>query len=418
MRRTILGALGALTATAVLTSCSNSAGGTGSDTLRIASNSSEKAALDATVAAFEKANPGIKVNVTYADTDPYLSTLRTQLSSGTAADVFFTFPAKGNAGSVQLLAPAGYLEDLSGRSWPSKVPQDIKSVTQSGGKQYMLPVTFTGIGAVYNKKAFSEVKATEPTTWTQVLALCDKAKTAGKVAFALGNQTPWVTQLIDYALVSTLVYGQNPAFDSEQAAGRATFAGSAWKSAMNQYLDMNKRGCFSKDPDGTSVDAAVKQVAQGKALAAVQVLATAAQIKETAQSGTELGMFPLPATDDPSATRMPGAVGSSYAVNAMAKNKEAAEKFIDFLATPQAMNDYAAKSNAAAAITNPSFTPDPAFKALIDYQKAGRTVPFMDQMWPNPKVQQTHLSGVQDLFAGKATPQDVLNQMDKAYKND
>lgn len=419
MRRPILGALGALTAAAALTACSNSAGtaGGGSETLRIASNSSEKPALDAAIAAFETANAGIKVQVTYADTDSYLSTLRTQLSSGTAADVFYAFPAKGNAASVQLLAPGGYLADLSTRPWAGQVPQDIRPVTQSGGKQYLLPVTFTGIGAVYNKKAFDDVEATEPTTWSQVLALCDKAKASGKVAFALGNQTQWVTQLIDYALVSTLVYGENGSFDADQAAGKATFADSGWKTAMDQYLEMNKRGCFSKDPNGTSVDTAIQQVGQGKALAAVQVLATAGQIKEAAPAGTEFGMFPLPATDDPSATRMPGAVGSSYAVNAKATNKAAAQKFIDFLATPQAMNGYAAKSNAAPAITNAAFTPDPAFKALIDFQKAGRTVPFMDQMWPDPKVQQAHLSGVQDLFSGKATPKDVLAQMDKAYKN-
>ncbi|WP_329260197.1 hypothetical protein OG417_23960 [Actinoallomurus sp. NBC_01490] len=30
---------------------------------------------------------------------------------------------------------------------------------------------------------------------TQTLALCDAAKAKGKVAFALGDQTDWVTQL-------------------------------------------------------------------------------------------------------------------------------------------------------------------------------------------------------------------------------
>ncbi|MGA5762000.1 ABC transporter substrate-binding protein [Nonomuraea bangladeshensis] len=420
--RRLPAALCVLATGALLAACSNTAAppgsGTASAALRIASNSSEKIALDAAIAAFKQANPGIDVQVTYADTDPYLTTLRTQLSSGTAPDVFFAFPAKGNAGAVQVLAPSGYLQDLSARSWAGQVPQDVKAVTQADGKQYLLPVTFTGIGAIYNKKAMREVGGSEPATWADVLDLCDKARAAGKSAFALGNQTPWVTQLIDYALVSTLVHTPGSTFDADLAGGRTSFAASAgWKGAMDKYLELNKRGCFSKDPLGTPVETALQQVGKGEAVAAVQVLATAGQIRDAAAQGTELGMFPLPATDDAEATRMPGAVGTSYAINAKARNQAAAEKFIDFLAQPRAMNDYAAKSNAAPAIPNDAFTPDPAFSALLDYQKSGRTVPFMDQFWPNPKVQQAHLSGVQELFSGAATPQDVLTEMDKAYKS-
>ncbi|GAA0956885.1 ABC transporter substrate-binding protein [Actinocorallia libanotica] len=419
MNRPLLGALCALVTGMALTACS-STGGTSGDgsVLRVASNSSEKIALDSTIAAFEKANPGIDVQATYADTDPYLSTLRTQLSSGTGPDVFYAFPGNGNAGSIQVLAPAGYLADLSSRSWTANVPDSVKTVTQVDGRQYILPVTFTGIGAIYNKKALQEVGAPEPATWGQVLDLCDKAKAEGRYAFALGNQTPWVTQLIDYALVATLVHGEGSAFDADLAAGRATFAGSGWRKAMEQYLEMNERGCFSKDPLGTPVETALKQVGQGEAVAAVQVLATAGQIRDAAPEGAEFGMFPLPATDDAQETRMPGAVGASYAANAKAANAEAAEKFLDFLALPQNTNDYAARSNSAPAVPNDAFTPDPAFKALLDHQKAGRTVPFMDQLWPNPKVQQVHLTGVQDLFSGESEPKDVLAEMDKAYKND
>jgi raffinose/stachyose/melibiose transport system substrate-binding protein len=39
----------------------------------------------------------------------------------------------------------------------------------------------------------------------------------------------------------------------------------------------------------------------------------------------------------------------------------------------------------------------------------------MDQLWPNPKVQQAHFTGVQNLFAGKSDVAAVLKQMDQAY---
>ncbi|MGW9131810.1 ABC transporter substrate-binding protein [Streptomyces sp. NPDC055681] len=413
-------ALCAATAGALLTACSSTAsssGGSSGATLRISSTASEKASLDAVVAAFEKANPDTKINVTYADTDPYQSTLRTQLSSGTAPDVFFAWPGNGNAGAIEVLAPGGYLADLSGQGWAKRVPDGVKSVTQVKGKTYVLPLTFTGIAAIYNKKALDETGKGEPKTWTDVLQLCDAAKEKGKVAFALGNQTPWVTQLIDYALVSSLVYAKDKGFDAQQKAGKVSFADSGWKTAMDKYLEMNKRGCFSKNPLGTSVDTANQQVGKGDAVASVQVLAVAGQIKDAAPAGTEFGTFALPATDNAADTRMPGAAGGAYAVNAKSGKTAAAEKFLDFLAEPENINLYATKGNAGPALPNDAFKPDPSFATLLSYQEQNKTVPFMDQLWPNAKVQQEHLSGVQELFSGKSTPKEVLGRMDSTYKN-
>ena len=40
----------------------------------------------------------------------------------------------------------------------------------------------------------------------------------------------------------------------------------------------------------------------------------------------------------------------------------------------------------------------------------------MDQLWPNAKVQQTMLSGLQEIFSGQSTPDKVLAEMDADYK--
>jgi raffinose/stachyose/melibiose transport system substrate-binding protein len=255
-----------------------------------------------------------------------------------------------------------------------------------------------------------------PKTWTELLAFCDAAKAKGKVAFALGNQTNWVTQLVDYALVATTVYAKNPDFDKTQEAGQATFVGSGWETAMNKYLEMNQRGCFSKDPLGTSVENSIAQVGSGKAIAVIQVTSVLPQIKSQAPEGTELGLFPVPATDNPSETKMPGAAGGAYAINAKAKNMDLATKLIDFMATPEGMNAYAQATANLPAIPNDQFRLDPTLQTFVNFQKANKTVPFMDQLWPNPKVQNVHFTVVQEMFSGKLKPPQALAQMDEAYK--
>jgi ABC-type glycerol-3-phosphate transport system substrate-binding protein len=406
---------------ALATACSSGpsaagGGGSASGTLRLSSVVSDRAAIEAVVKAFKAKNPGVNFTTSYADTDPYQSTLRTQLSAGTAPDVFFAWPGNGNAGAIQVLAPPGYLADLSGRPWVSQIPEAIKPVTQVGGKTYIVPATFVGIAALYNKTAMDQAGLKPPTTWTELLAFCDAAKAKGKIAFALGNQTPWITQLIDYALVPGTVYATDKDFDQQMQSGSAHFVGSGWQTAMDKYLQMNQRGCFQKDPLGTSFESSLAQVAKGQAIAAIQVTSILNQIKSQAPAGTQFGLFPVPATDDPSQVLMPGAAGGAYAINAKTKNKDLATKFIDFLASPEGMDLYATTVVALPAIPNDQYKLDPALQPLLDAQKTNKTIAFMDQYWPNPKVQQVHFSGVQDLFAGKAKPAQVLAQMDQAYQ--
>src|SRR5689334_4608355 len=171
-----------------------------SNTLRVAATAGDQTAMEAVVAAFKEQNPGVTVKAEYLGTEAYQAAMRTQLSAGTAWDVMFVWPGNGNPSALDVLQPYGYLTDLSDQSWASQMPEGLKPVTQVDGKTYLLPMAFTGIGAIYNQTALAAIGGRAPTTWTALLALCDAAKAHGKAAFALGNQTNWVTQLIDYAL--------------------------------------------------------------------------------------------------------------------------------------------------------------------------------------------------------------------------
>ncbi|WP_272948595.1 hypothetical protein [Kribbella albertanoniae] len=41
----------------------------------------------------------------------------------------------------------------------------------------------------------------------------------------------------------------------------------------------------------------------------------------------------------------------------------------------------------------------------------------MDQLWPNPKVAANMMTGIQEIFSGKSTPDKVLARMDTDYKS-
>jgi raffinose/stachyose/melibiose transport system substrate-binding protein len=406
----------AMTAATLMAACSsgtNSGDSGDNQTLTIASV--DQGSVEKVVDAFKAANPGVTVNLTTSGADQYQQQIRTQLSSGTAPDVMTVWPGNGNPGATYVIAKPGYLLDLSDQPWAAQLPEAFKKVAQYEGKTYNALFGLNGIGAVYNDQAMTKAGLTAPGTWTDLLKFCKDAAGKGTPAFALGIQDNWVTQIALYALTATTVYGADKDFDTKMAAGQATFAGSPWTTAMAKYQEMNSAGCFQKDPLGTSYEASQTLAATGKTLGIIQGNWIIGLLKQKNPSG-KFTMRALPATDNPAEFIMPAAAGAGYGINAKAKNKDLALKFVTFVMSPEGMKIFNEAQGSLPTLPDAGTTVDPGLTDLTTFVKDNRTVPFMDQLWPNAKVQQTMLSGLQEVFSNQATSDEVLKDMDTDYK--
>lgn len=416
-RRKVISAGTAVFAAAAvaLTACGGNGGG--GDTLRVAALATDRAAVERVVEMFEEANEGVSVDVTYADTDQYQSAIRTQLGSGTAPDVLQVYPGAGNPVTPTVLVQSGHLLDLSDRPWVEEleVPDSIREQGQVDGATYMMPLTLTGIGAIYNLDELEALGQEIPDTWDGVLELCAAAQENGQTAFALGNLTPWVTQIITYALIATTVYPEDPDFDQQLLEGEATFAGSGWEEALTRYMEMEDEGCFQESPNGTDVDTARAMVVGGDALAVVLPTNSLGQIQDSSPDGRFM-VAPLPATNDSEETYMPGAAGAGMGVNAAADNEELAVEFVDFLMEEEVRNEWAMISGSLPAVPDEGGgETDEALSMLSEYQAADRLAPFPDQFWPSPEIQDAHFNVVQDLFSGSITVQEGLERLDAEF---
>lgn len=408
-----------LTAAALTAACSGgtnaASGGGGGDGKTLTLASTDQGSIEDVVKAFEAANPGVKVNFTTSGADQYQQQIRTQLASGTAPDVMTVWPGNGNPGATYVLAKPGYLLDLSDQPWAGQLPDSFKKVAQYEGKTYNALFGLNGIGAVYNDEALAKSGLKAPGTYTELLTFCRAAAGKGTPAFALGIQDNWVTQLALYALAATTVFGTDRDFDAKLQAGQATFATSPWTTAMAKYQEMNTAGCFQKNPLGTSYEASQTLAATGKTLGIIQGNWVIALLKGKNPSG-KFTMKALPATDEPAQFLMPAAAGAGYGVNAKAKNKDLALKFITFVMSPAGMKVFNEKQGSLPTLPDAGSKVDPGLAELTTYVQGNKTVPFMDQLWPNAKVQQTMLSGLQEVFSKQSTPGKVLSAMDADYK--
>ena len=84
--------------------------------------------------------------------------------------------------------------------------------------------------------------------------------------------------------------------------------------------------------------------------------------------------------------------------------------------SPEGMKTFNEAQGSLPTLAGAGTTVDPGLTELTTYVKDNKTVPFMDQLWPNAKVQQTMLSGLQEIFSKQSTPAELLTAMDTDYK--
>lgn len=421
-----LAVAGSAAAALILTGCSSTpsetpdAGGeTGGSTeksvLTIASIPNYQGSLPAIVEAFEKENEDIDVQLEFVEVDALYTQIRTQLSAGTAPDIFTTFPGNGTPTAMENLAPGGFLADMSDLGFSSKLPTGMDETTMIDGKRYVLPLSLGAIGGIYNMTAMEEAGLEIPDTWSDLLQFCSDAADKGKVAFAYGAQTSWNNQLHAFPLSATLVYGKDPKFTENQNAGNITFSDSAWVDVYERIGEMNEAGCFQPEPLGTPYETAIDLLASGEALSMSSVSSTFAAAISAAPEGTEFLFGAIPATDNPDETWISAGGSGGYSINAAAKNMDAAKRFMEYLGSDEVLAEIAKLQNGLPSIDSEFFETPESLKPVLPYVEAGKTHPYDDQLWPNAKVAATLMEQTQLFIGGQSSIADVLGAMDQAF---
>jgi raffinose/stachyose/melibiose transport system substrate-binding protein len=394
----------------------DSGSGGGKTTLTMKAITDNQKSWEQLIAQYKKANPDVTIKASFAPTDQLQTALRAQLGAGGAPDMFVVWPGNGSAMSVKQLAPTGLLADLSDQGWVKSIPEDTRPLLGVKDKTFMWSPSTTPIGVIYNKRTLKQAGVNKlPTTYDEFLAACEKVKKAGKVPVALGLQTPWVTQLVPYAIAPATAFADDPNLAQDMLDGKKSFTNSKWNEVFDRYLDLNKRGYFNPNPNGTTFEQQTEMVASGKAAMSVQVTGVIPGYLAAAKNPKEIGTFPFPAGDEADQLKIAAGISAGLGVSAKTQKMDAAKAFIKWLGEPEQMATFA-KGGYAVPLVSTGDKLDPLVEPFAPYVKENKAFPFMDQEWPNAKVQPVHFAGIQELFAGKKTVSQVLQDLDQAYE--
>ncbi len=348
-RRRIAPLAALLVGAAALTGCSaGSLGGSDSSsgktiTFLSPNDDASVASGKAVIAAFEKANPGVKVKMEQrpggADGD---NLIKTRLSTGDMDDVF----VYNNGSLLQALKPATTLTPLDDQPWANHLDKLFAASSTVDGKLYGGPIgTAFGGGVLYNIPVYKKLHLQVPKTWDEFMKNSAAIKKAGIVPVeqTYSADSTWTSQLFvlgDYHNVAAHV----PDFAKQYTAGKDKYATTPAALAGFQHMQQVKdAGYFNKDFASASLNDGLKAVATGTAAQYPQLGGSAAAIDQVAPGKSkDVGFFALPGPDAASngMTVWPGTSALYIPKSTEGDKLSLAKKFIAFATTQAGCEAY------------------------------------------------------------------------------
>ncbi|GAA2686482.1 MULTISPECIES: extracellular solute-binding protein [Actinosynnema] len=324
---------------------------------------------------------------------------------------------KGNA-STGLLAKQGLLVDLTdevkAKGWDAKVgavdtaARYDESGVMGGDKWYGVPNYAEYVLVYYNKDMFDQQGLQPPTTLDELTAAMDKFKSAGITPLATGGGEYPAHQVL-YQLA--LTEADRDWVDRYQRyTGDVDFHDEAWTKGATTFADWVAKGYVNKDDAGLKAEDMGLSFMQGKQPVMITGSWWFGRVKATIkdfQWGT--AAWPGKMTS--------GGSGNLWVVPKGSKKQDIAKEFID-ITLSQEIQDVLRDSGGVALAAGDGQAADPQTQRLNeDFAAVAAADGFgFYPDWPAPGFYDVHVSAVQKLMTGGATPDQALDELVGPYR--
>lgn len=356
-------AIGVVAAMALAGCSAGGSGGTSSaftlNMVESLTNPARTTLIKGQLAEFEKANPGVKVNLISPPTDSADQKIQQMLQSKKGIDVLEVRDI-----TVGPFSSNGWLydmkTDLKGWAGWNDLTDNAKNYTVQGNKAYYVPYGFYGLSLFYRTDLVKQAGFDKPPhSWEDLLKQSEKindpAKNVYGYAFRGGNNANSNVVAIIEAYVGKNLDKAN-AFKTTD--GGTIFAAPEAKDAMKTYLEL-----FHKGSPPSSVAWGYPEMVQGFSsgttaflLQDPEVIATVSQSQSITKE--QWGTTPLPV--GPSGVAAQPVATAGWGVAKSSTHKKEAVKLIEYLTSGDRTIAFA-KGNSLVPIVK-SASADPYFK--------------------------------------------------------
>lgn len=288
-------------------------------------------AYQAVIDAFQAANPDMKIEM---NTVPDAGTVLVQrMSTGDIPVIFSDYPTQ-----IQFQGKVDneYVLCLEDTDFIKNVKEGyLKISAADDGKQYAMPLSSNFMAVFYNIDIFNEHGITElPTTWDELIAVCDKLQAAGVTPFVFGDKDPGRVGHC-FQAVSIATYAGVVDHLASVVNGESTVADQAdiYKKIGERMVTLRKYAL--PDSIGTADTAMWENFANGKAAMCI----TGSYARGTiflSNPDLNMGAFAFPG-DVYDESPIVSGVDAAVAISAEASEEDQAVAlaFLEFLSQPE-----------------------------------------------------------------------------------
>jgi raffinose/stachyose/melibiose transport system substrate-binding protein len=370
-----------------------------------------------TVADFEKANPGVTIDIQSIQNEDLDGKLQTALNSGDAPDIFL----QRGGGKMAAMVKAGQLKDLTDViSGPAaeEIPDAAYSANSLDGKRYAMPVAVLPGGLFYSQDLFDAAGITEnPTTLDELETATEKLKAAGTAPIALGAKDAWPAAHWYYWLALRECSDDTLA----KAADEMNFDDDCWVRAgedLQAFADtkpFNDGFLTTTAQQGAGSSAGLIANHQaGMELMGAWNPGVIGSLTPDQKPLADLAWFPFPEVEGGEGqpgSMMGGVDGYSCSVDA----PDACVDFLNYLGTSAVQTDYYKAFNAPPVNTvAQEAVTEPYLQSILEaYNAAPYASQWLDTVY-GQNVGNALNVAVVNMLAGQGTPEDIVKAVQDA----
>jgi len=373
-----------------------------------------QAGLKSLTDAFTKENPGITISLLIVPNDAG-ATNAARAASGTLSEIL----QMQSYSTVFEYAQKGYILDLSRQPVMSKVIDSSRAAVTWNGKQWALPMDFAGIGIIYNKAIFAKYNLQPPTTYRELERVVKTLKDNGVTPFAGLLKENWsIGHFITLVHTSLLAEKGIPVtkFINDMNAGKTSY-GVVDTKKLFSIIDFY-RANMDSNAEEMSWDQQQAAFAGGKSAMMVQGLWSYGAAIGTNPS-LDCGFIPFPVFNDAKMNKFYADVDSTFGLSAQAsaEKQAAAKKFLEWLATPQAIRIWTAECKLTSDFKGADMSALQApFGQLMSTVSKSGAYPWAFSMYPTAAFEDAAKNGAQAYVFKKKTADDVIADVDRIWK--
>ena len=350
-------------------------------------------AMETVINNFNAANPGIKVNfVQVPDTATVLQS-RAQLNE--MPDMFGC--TTGNM--FELMFEDGIIMDLTGQEFLSSVEPSSLEMSTYNGKNWRLPYSLSCYGLYVRTDIFEEQGLALPTTWDELMDVCEKLTAAGITPFALTDKT-MVYQRME-RMMSFM--SEDDSEFKQIAAGELEAKDS---KLLQNYANASLQIVNYMTPEslGAEYTESYQQLIAGQAAMTINGGWSLATLKDY-DPDIKVALIPMP-NPTGEESKVVVSIDTNFCISSSTKHPEECLKFFEYLAQPEVAQVYADKEGSPCVINGVTVS-TPELSVISEAMAEGKICLSQNAIWP---------SGFRKALGNVATELEIDQDVDAFYE--